>query len=110
MVKIYHKLHKMMSVLQYFVLREWEWKHGNVDALRDKLVPGDHLTFYFDPKAIHWPTYTENYCLGTKMYLLKEDLTGLPAARAHMKKYVLLSFYSKNICWLISIHFSLYGL
>ena len=43
-------------------------------------------TFYSDPRSLHWPTYLENYCLGTKKYILKEDLNDLPAARAHLKR------------------------
>lgn len=86
MVKIYGKLHKKMKVLEYFVLNEWEWNHSNTDALGGALSPEDQETFYFDASIIHWPTYTENYCLGTKMYVLKEDLTSLPAARAHIKR------------------------
>lgn len=42
--------------------------------------------FYVDPRSLHWPSYVENYCLGTKKYILKEDLSGLPAARAHLRK------------------------
>ena len=42
--------------------------------------------FYFDPRGMHWPTYLENYCNGTKKYVLKEDPAGLPAARAHIRK------------------------
>ena len=41
--------------------------------------------FYFDPRALHWPSYIENYCFGTKKFILKEDPSGLPAARAHLK-------------------------
>ncbi len=44
--------------------------------------------FYTDPREIHWPTYMEHYCLGVKLYLAKEKLSGLPAAKAHLKKYV----------------------
>ncbi len=40
--------------------------------------------FYFDPRSIHWKTYIENYLIGTKKYLLKEDLHGVPAARQHL--------------------------
>lgn len=40
--------------------------------------------FYFDPRIIHWPTYIENYLLGTKKYLLNEDMHGVPAARQHL--------------------------
>ena len=40
--------------------------------------------FYFDPRSIHWKTYIENYLVGTKKYLLKEDLHGVPGARQHL--------------------------
>ena len=43
---------------------------------------------------LHWPTYIQNYCLGTKKFILKEDVAGLPAARAHLKK----SVHSLQIC------------
>ena len=46
--------------------------------------------FYLDPRPLHWPTYIENYILGTKKYLLKEDMVDVPAARAHLKKWVTL--------------------
>ncbi len=42
-------------------------------------------TFYFDPRGIHWPSYIENYLIGTKKFLLNEDLHGVPAARQHLK-------------------------
>ena len=41
--------------------------------------------FYVDPRGIHWPAYIENYLIGTKKYLLNEDLHGVPAAKQHLK-------------------------
>ena len=52
--------------------------------------------FYFDPRTIHWPTYIENYLIGTKKYLLNEDLHGVPAAKKHLKTL-------RNIRWLANI-------
>jgi len=49
------------------------------------MTPEDQKTFYFDPRTLHWPTYIENYCMGTKKFILREDLSGLPAARARLK-------------------------
>ena len=53
-------------------------------------------TFYIDPRAIHWPTYIENYLIGTKKYLLNEDLHGVPAAKQHLKNL-------RNIRWCTNI-------
>jgi len=58
-------------------------------------------TFYFDPRMLHWPTYIQNYCLGTKKFILKEDASGIPAARAHLKKYVcLVHIFFYSLHWL----------
>jgi fatty acyl-CoA reductase len=46
----------------------------------------DQKTFYTDPRTLHWPTYIQNYCLGTKKFILKEEQSGVPAARAHLRK------------------------
>ncbi|XP_045177320.1 fatty acyl-CoA reductase 1-like [Mercenaria mercenaria] len=86
MVKIYHKLHRAMSCLYYFTVQSWEWTYNNLDMLVSQMSPEDRKTFYFDPRPLHWPTYMENYCLGAKKFLLNEDLSGVPAARAHLRK------------------------
>ncbi|KAK3102570.1 hypothetical protein FSP39_012259 [Pinctada imbricata] len=86
MVKIYNRLHRSIGTLYYFTTHSWEWTYNNLDMLSSQLSPEDKKTFYFDPRGLHWPTYLENYCLGTKKYLLNEDLSGLPAAKAHLRK------------------------
>ena len=48
--------------------------------------------FLFDPRGMHWPTYLDNYLNGTKKFVLKEDESGLPAARAHIKRFFLQLF------------------
>lgn len=42
--------------------------------------------FNFDVRQLHWAEYMESYCLGTKKYVLNEELSGLPAARKHLNK------------------------
>lgn len=86
MVKLYNKLHRSIECLKFFTCNEWQWATSNHDMLKRQLTPADFKTFYFDPRPLHWPTYIENYCLGAKKYVLNEDLSGLPAARAHIRK------------------------
>lgn len=86
MVKIYNKLHRSIGCLTYFTMQSWEWTYNNLDMLVSQMSPEDRKTFFFDPRPLHWPTYIENYCLGTKKFLLNEDMSALPAARAHLKK------------------------
>ena len=40
-----------------------------------------------DTREIEWDQYTENYYLGTKVFLMKESLANVPAAKAHLKRY-----------------------
>ncbi|XP_055899843.1 fatty acyl-CoA reductase 1-like [Biomphalaria glabrata] len=86
MVKLYNRLHRSIESLKFFTSNEWQWANSNHDMLKHQLCPADLKTFYFDPLPLHWPTYIENYCLGAKKYVLNEDISGLPAARAHIRK------------------------
>jgi fatty acyl-CoA reductase len=86
MVRLYNKLHRSIECLKFFTLNEWHWANSNQYMLRHQLTPADLKVFYFDLHQLHWPTYIENYCLGAKKYVLNEDVSGLPAARAHMRK------------------------
>lgn len=43
-------------------------------------------TFNFDVRQLNWPEYIENYCIGTKKYVLNEDMSDIPAARQHLRK------------------------
>ncbi|KAI4872077.1 hypothetical protein NFI96_026542, partial [Prochilodus magdalenae] len=46
----------------------------------------DSVTFNFDVRQLNWPEYIENYCIGTKKYVLNEDMSDIPAARQHLRK------------------------
>lgn len=91
-VSVYNKIHKMLSSLEYLTENEWKCTYDNIISLRNSTRETDSQTFYFDPRGIHWPTYIENYLIGTKKFLLNEDLHGVPAARQHLKTL-------RNIRW-----------
>uniref|UniRef100_A0A8C4WUK2 Fatty acyl-CoA reductase n=1 Tax=Eptatretus burgeri TaxID=7764 RepID=A0A8C4WUK2_EPTBU len=86
MMRIVNRLHKNMTLLEYFASRSWVWRSDNLGMLLAKLGPEDTKIFNFDIHQLNWPEYIENYCMGTKMYLLNEEMSGLPAARNHLKK------------------------
>eukprot|EP00058_Branchiostoma_floridae_P015494 XP_002600982.1 hypothetical protein BRAFLDRAFT_79185 [Branchiostoma floridae] len=73
-LKMYSRLEKDVSSIEYFTSRHWEWSHGNADALMAKMGEEDKKIFKFDCRGLHWPTYMENYVLGIKKYVLKEDM------------------------------------
>lgn len=86
MVKIYKKLHRSMETLEWFTTHTWNWTHDNTNLLKKHMSERDLKTFYLDINSLNWQTYTENYCQGTKQFVLKEDISGIPAARAHLKR------------------------
>ncbi|XP_037993765.1 fatty acyl-CoA reductase 1 isoform X2 [Motacilla alba alba] len=86
MMKTITRLHKSMMFLEYFTSNSWTWNTENMTMLMNQLTPEDKKTFNFDVRQLHWAEYMENYCLGTKKYVLNEEMSGLPAARKHLNK------------------------
>ncbi|KAJ8411301.1 hypothetical protein AAFF_G00173070 [Aldrovandia affinis] len=86
MMRIFNRLHKAIGLLEYFSSRDWEWTTENVSMLMGQLSTEDRKTFNFDVRQLNWPEYIENYCIGTKKYVLNEDMSDIPAARQHLKK------------------------
>ncbi|XP_064601649.1 fatty acyl-CoA reductase 1-like [Liolophura sinensis] len=91
-VKVQDRLQKAVKSLDYFTSNQWNFANDNFHMLLNKLSPEDRQIFNFDPRMIQWSLYMENYCLGTKKFVLKEELSELPAARralARLKKITL---------------------
>uniref|UniRef100_A0A2K5RVA1 Fatty acyl-CoA reductase n=1 Tax=Cebus imitator TaxID=2715852 RepID=A0A2K5RVA1_CEBIM len=79
MTKAITCLHKAMMFLEYFTSNSWVWNIDNVNILINQLNPEDKKTFNIDVRQLHWAEYIENYCMGTKKYVLNEEMSGLPA-------------------------------
>ncbi|NWU09264.1 FACR1 reductase, partial [Cephalopterus ornatus] len=97
MMKTITRLHKAMMLLEYFTSHSWTWSNENMTMLMNQLNPEDKKatnsesfyfvqTFNFDVRQLHWAEYMENYCMGTKKYVLNEEMSGIPAARKHLNK------------------------
>ncbi|XP_075423523.1 fatty acyl-CoA reductase 1 isoform X3 [Ascaphus truei] len=86
MMKTITRLHKAMMLLEYFTSNSWVWNNENTNMLMNQLSSEDKKVFNFDVRQLHWAEYMENYCMGTKKYVLNEEMSGLPAARKHLNK------------------------
>ncbi|XP_075838347.1 fatty acyl-CoA reductase 2 [Microtus pennsylvanicus] len=86
MMKLMNRLLKTISMLEYFINHNWEWSTNNTEMLLSELSPEDQRVFNFDVRQLNWLEYIENYVLGVKKYLLKEDLAGIPKAKQHLKR------------------------
>uniref|UniRef100_A0A8C6QX96 Fatty acyl-CoA reductase n=2 Tax=Nannospalax galili TaxID=1026970 RepID=A0A8C6QX96_NANGA len=90
MLKLMNRLLRTISMLEYFINHSWEWSTNNTEMLLSELSPEDQrvilLPLCRPSHANHWLEYIENYVLGIKKYLLKEDLAGIPKAKEHLRR------------------------
>lgn len=86
MVRAVEKLHKAITSLEDFTTCQWQFKCNNVLALSKELQGSDKETFAFDIRQLHWPTYWEDYVLGMRKFILKEDHSSLPIARKKLNR------------------------
>nr|XP_012788824.1 unnamed protein product [Sorex araneus] len=85
-MKVMSRIQKMLSLLEYFVSHSWEWSVNSSEMLRAQLSPEDQRVFNFDVRQLNWLEYIENYVVGVKKHLLKEEMSGVPKAKEHLKK------------------------
>lgn len=78
---IYQKVHRTTAALEYFTTNEWIYRTENFEALNEELSLEDRRKFLIDVRAIDWPKYMENYVLGIRHYLLREDPKTIDAAK-----------------------------
>ena len=81
----HHYYHTITTITPSLLL---QWSHGNYYRLLSILSDEDRNTFNFDLKTIDWDTYIDSFCMGTKKYMLKEDVANLPAARRQIRRSV----------------------
>ena len=79
-----------------------QWSHNNYYRLLSLMTEEEKATFNFDLKTIEWDKYIDHFCMGTKKYMLKEDVANLPAARRQIIRYVCKLFHFITITLLHS--------
>ena len=83
---MYQKLEKARQCLEYFGNQEWRFRDDNVQELNSILSPEDRKTFPFDVSQIDWPTYLQDYVLGIRRFIFKENPSSIPTARKSIQK------------------------
>ncbi|GBP65541.1 Fatty acyl-CoA reductase wat [Eumeta japonica] len=72
--RLYTKMHKLIDVLAYFNLNEWEYHEENVDYLRSSLGKADNELFNFDIGSYKWLEYMQLWFLGIRKFIVKDEL------------------------------------
>jgi alcohol-forming fatty acyl-CoA reductase len=76
-----------MESLTYFTTNQWTCDTENVTSLLSSMTPADYKMFNFDLRAIPWDDYIYGYGVGIRQYIMKDELSTVPAARNRIKKY-----------------------
>ncbi|XP_075233045.1 fatty acyl-CoA reductase wat-like isoform X1 [Lycorma delicatula] len=92
MVKMIQKVDKLSELLSYFCKRQWDFSNKNTQDLWKSLDQKDKEIFPFNVEDINWEEYFYNYMRGIRQYLLKDDLSTVPAAKKRAK-WLYLSHY-----------------
>ncbi|KAK5638686.1 hypothetical protein RI129_012981 [Pyrocoelia pectoralis] len=106
-LKKYAKIEKFLNGLRYFTTQEWYFKNNNLQQLWEKMNSEDKRFFEFSMKTLDWDFYFHTYVRGLRVYLLRDSLETIHAARIRCQRLRML-----NHCTLIAIGlvllFSLY--
>ncbi|CAJ0580951.1 unnamed protein product, partial [Mesorhabditis spiculigera] len=75
------KVERMLEALHYFTSNDWMFQSKALPMLYDQLSHEDQQTFNFDIRQVNWNSYIFDYFMGTRRYVLKEELDTIPQAR-----------------------------
>ncbi|XP_069683849.1 putative fatty acyl-CoA reductase CG5065 [Periplaneta americana] len=81
MVNIQNKISAGLEVLQYFTLRDWEFKIDNFVGLSEGLSKDESAIFFTTNINHDIDNYLHHAILGARVYCMKEPLSSLPKAR-----------------------------
>ena len=85
-VRLQSRIKKAVGTLEFFTSNQWEFTNDNIFKLTEEMNEVDNKIFNIDVRELHWKSYIEQYCLGTKKYLLKEDMTRMNTCRKQLFK------------------------
>lgn len=95
MVYVANKIKKGCDVLKHFANKQYEFGNRNLLKLRSDLEQTDEASlqaFDFDLSSFDWTSYFDDYCLGTRHFLLKNKPESMEASRFRMKLLMCLHY------------------
>ncbi|XP_064480789.1 putative fatty acyl-CoA reductase CG5065 isoform X2 [Ornithodoros turicata] len=105
MVRFLEQSKGAMEAVRFFTTQTWEFSSNNMLLLHSKLSSLDRQTFDIDIRKIDWESYWENYLLGVRQYLFKQDPSTLAESRKRLKRNYLLQTALKLVLLLGFLRF-----
>ena len=84
----------------HFANKQYEFGNRNLLKLRLDLEQTDESSlqaFDFDLSSFDWTSYFDDYCLGTRHFLLKNKPESLDASRKRMKLMKILHYFTQFV-------------
>lgn len=95
MVRVQRKIAAGMDVLQYFTMRDWDFRNHNAWSLWPALNERDKKTFYINNVVpVNTREYLKIILLGSRQFCCKEPLSSLPRARRNLR----IMYYVHHTC------------
>lgn len=86
--KGYKKLCRVIIMMSYFGLRDWNFQNDNIDALSVTIQQSARAnSLEFDMKTIDWKEYFLFYLPGIKKYFFKENYSLIQQSRKHYQRF-----------------------
>ncbi|XP_055608036.1 fatty acyl-CoA reductase 1-like [Uranotaenia lowii] len=87
MAKIAKRFQKAADTGEFFAMHEWNFQIPNLKRLTRKVrLAKDGMEFNVDIANLSWDRYIENYMLGIRKFVLKDDLDSMEQARSKVQK------------------------
>jgi fatty acyl-CoA reductase len=87
-VRLYTKTDKAFVPFEFFTTHQWRFISDNPIHLLEEMTTEDQEMFNFDVRKINWQSYFENYILGIRQLVFKDDPITLPFARSNLERYI----------------------
>lgn len=88
MMKIARRFKMAADTGEFFAMHEWNFETSNLKRLIHvaRQTQTDSEDFNCDMSNMNWDAYVEQYMLGIRNYVLKDDLSSMDAARLKIKR------------------------
>lgn len=104
MMKIAKRFQRAADTGEFFAMHEWIFENGNLKQLINSVKQmRDGYEFPCDMSTLDWESYVQNYMLGIRKYVLKDDDSTIKSAKQKLK-----ILYWTKIIFQISIVLSIY--
>lgn len=97
--KLYQKIDKLTAAPAFFTTHTWNFTDKNVVNAFETMSPTDKEIFKFDLAKLSWESYMRDYYMGMRQYILKDEISTIPAAKKRYERYISLTSVASKLAY-----------